>query len=193
MKREKEVLAVFNGVSFNGVSGGEIHGILLARYLSSLKNRFRIAILAPEMTYQDYFDDQTEILSYPRLPGEKILRRNNYSLFLIYCYRIIASIFVIRRLKPDIIICSSHLFHDTIPTYFINNKNITFITYLHHIISEQKRKGLSFLIVKFLERLSFFVIQKKNAIIFTDSNRNKVFLNNKYGFHKKTFMLLKME
>lgn len=187
----KKIAFISNGYASKGkgASGGGSHSILLANYLT--KNKYDTFFCCHQVNNVAGQMNGIKLLTYPSIPFEEKMYEILPILFFIYCYRIFVSIFTMRKLKPNIIISGSHLFHDIIPTFFINNKNITFITYLHHIITEQKREGISFLITKFLEKISFYVIKKKDSIVFTDSNNNKTLLINKYGFREKNVYVIK--
>ena len=187
----KKITFIFNGHASKkeGTSGGETHTIALINNLD--KQKYDISVCCPQKCHSLRQIKGIKLLTYPSIPFEEKMYDILSILFFIYWYRIIISIFTIHKLKPDIIITNSHLFHDTIPTFFINNKDLNIITYLHHIITEQKRGGISFLITRFLEKVSFYVIKKKDSIVFTDSDRNKTSLIDKYGFHKEDVYVIR--
>lgn len=187
----KNITYILNGYSskIESISGGTVHSLALINCL--VRKKYNITICYPKKEYTLRIIKGVDLSPYPSIPFEEYMYKILLLLFLIYCYRIIISIFKINRARADIIISSSHLFHDIVPTLFIKNKDITFITYVHHIISEQRRQGISFLITKFLEKLSFCVMKKRNYYVFVDSKRIKEALINKYGFREKNIYVTK--
>lgn len=187
----EKITFIINGYASEkeSVSGGDIHAMAFINNLD--KQKYDIFICCPQKCNSLRKIEGIKLLNYPSIPFENKMYKILPLLFFIYWYRIFASIFILRKLKPDILIASSHLFHDTIPLFFINNKDINIVTYLHHIITEQKRRGISFLITRFLEKITFYVIKKKDSIVFTDSIRNKISLINKYSFHKEYVYVIK--
>ncbi len=169
-------------------SGGEEHYLLLAYYLSIKKKD--ISICCPKEYLNAKRIKTNRLFTYYSLPLEEVMYSFFPFLFFIYCYRIFVTIIKLYNVKSDFIIASSHLFHDIIPTFFIG-RNYKFITYVHHIISEQTRKGFSSLITKFLEKISFYVMKKRNYLVFVDSERIKETLINKYGFQEKNIYITK--
>lgn len=178
----QKIVFIINGgpVRDIGISGGEIHNIELINRIDKTKNDVFICCPAGYRIAQQI--KGIKLLTYADIPFEEKTYKNLSILFFIYCYRTIASIFILRRLKPDVIIIGSHLFYDIIPIFFVGRKHIKCAAYVHHIIGEQKRKGLSFLITKFLERVSFYIMGKKDFTVLTYSIINKESLINKYGF-----------
>jgi glycosyltransferase involved in cell wall biosynthesis len=79
------------------------------------------------------------------------------------------------------VICSSHLFHDTFPLLFLSGNPIK-ITYIHHIIGQQKRTNFLNFITVFLEKISFLILKIKKVRIFTVSRAVAVQLVTKYDF-----------
>ena len=186
-----KITFIINGYSSNkeGTSGGETRNVAFINHID--KQKHDISICCPQKYHVVKQIKDIELLTYPSLPFEEKTYENLPLLFFVYCYRIIISVFKIRRIKSDVIISSSHLFHDVIPLLFLGNKNLTCVTYIHHIISEQQRKGVSSLITNFLEKISFYVIRKINSIVFTDSEVNKMSLIRKYNFKEKYVHVIK--
>jgi len=187
----KKVLFLYNGYAsiHEGVSGGEKHTIALIHYLN--KNIFNISICGPKNCHSFKLTTEVKLLSYPSIPFEKYIYNFLPILFIVYIYRIICSIFIILRQNPDIIITNSHLFHDTFPMFFTKNRLIKKFVYLHHIISEQKRSGISSIITSFLERTSFSIIRNSNCIVFTDSTVNMEALIDKYNFNSNNVHVIR--
>jgi glycosyltransferase involved in cell wall biosynthesis len=180
----KKFIFIINGgpIKNIGTSGGEERCLLLADYIYSKNND--VCICCPEEYLNAKRLKVTSFLTYPSLPFEEKMHGNLPALFLIYCYRIVLSTVKIHKINADIIISSSHLFHDVVPLLFLGNGKRIFVTYLHHIILEQGRRGFSSSVTGFLEKLSFYILKKVGSIVFTDSAANKALLINKYGFEK---------
>lgn len=187
-----KITFIINGYASNkeGVSGGETRNVAFINYLIE-KQKYDVSICCPRKDHIVKQIKDIKLLTYPSLPFEEKTYENLPLLFFVYCYRIIISVFKIRRIKSDVIVSSSHLFHDTIPLLFLKKKNSTFVTYIHHIISEQQRRGSSSLITNFLEKISFYIIKKVNSIVFTDSEVNKASLIRKYNFKEKYVYVIK--
>ncbi len=179
----KEVVFIINGHSTNkvGTSGGAEHCLRLIDYL--YKKKYDVCICCPGKYPGLDCIKANSFLTYPPIPMEDKFYSFFPALFFVYWYRIFATIIKLHNVKSDFIITSSHLFYAIVPTFFIG-KNHIFVTYIHHIISEQKRKGVSFLVIKFLEKISFYIIKKRKFIVFVDSKRIKESLINKYNFNK---------
>src|SRR5680860_1580017 len=187
-----KITFIINGYASNkeGISGGETRNGAFINYIIE-KQKYDVSICCPRKDHIVKQINNIKLLTYPSLPFEEKTYDNLPLLFFVYCYRIIISVLKIRRIKADVIISSSHLFHDVIPLLFLSNKNLTRATYIHHIISEQQRRGPSSLITNFLEKISFYVIKKFNSIVFTDSEVNKISLVRKYNFKEKYVYVIK--
>lgn len=186
----KKITFILNGYATRvaGTSGGEEHCLLLADYV--YKNGYVTEIICPKMYPNLGRVKATNLQTYPNLPKEEVFYSFYPVLFFLYCYRLVMSSIRLRKIRTDLIVASSHLFHDVLPTYLTKN-DASYMTYVHHIISEQKRSGLSFVITSFLEKLSFSVLKKRGYLVFVDSDRIKITLEKKYGFLAKNVYVTK--
>lgn len=185
MENKKKCLFIFNGPLGNGMSGGDNHSIRLANLLSAKKYEVKVAI--PKNTYEKYFKKVKIILNKRKLP------RKYYSNYLIlFFYYITRVLFVMKEIKKndyDFIVSSSHLFFDSFPLLFYpRSRSVTFI---HHIISDQKRSFFHLLVTSFLEQASFQIFKIKKTLIFVDSLKVKNDLVLKYNFKSNLIFLTK--
>ncbi len=173
---------IFNGSNSSQIGGGDMHGILLANHLAEKKEE--VLICKPRDVMQGVFRENVKLSCYKNIPFEKQFFKNNFSLFFLYIVRVFLSILKIKNIKKGLFVLSSHIFHDTLPILFLSSRNRKFVVYIHHIISEQNRKGVSAFIVSVLEHLSFFIIKYKKAHIITVSKEVSNQLINKYSFSR---------
>jgi glycosyltransferase involved in cell wall biosynthesis len=186
----KKIVFIINGGSIKniGTSGGEEHYLLLAHYLSTKGHD--ISICCPKEYQNARRVKANHFLIYPSIPREEKIYDIPQILFFIYWYRIFITIIKLRNVRSDYIIAGSHLFHDIVPTFFIG-RNYKFITYVYHIISEQERGGFLSFVTKSLEKISFYVMKKRNYFVFVDSERIKGALINNYGFREENIHVTK--
>ena len=179
MKNNK-IVFISNGFS-SKISGGDTHSNMMANYL--VKEFTNIYFILPKDAFLNFFNSQIRVLRYKNIPFEKKFYKNNQILIFIYIYRIIASYFYLNKSKPNVVICSSHLFHDVIPMLFLNSK-IVKVCYVHHILGQQKRIGFLGAVTIFLEKISFYILKFKKIKIITVSETVRDQLINKYNFNE---------
>lgn len=184
-----KIVFIANGHSSvkKGISGGEVHNFELINRFTSTKNEFFVCCPSNYKNIEGL--KNVTVLKYPPVPYEDKVYNIFSLLFFIYCYRTIVSAVVLYRFRPDLIISGSHLFYDILPAYFVVNKQTKLVTYIHHVIGEQTRTGVSAFINRFLERISFRVIKAKSSIVFSYSTVGKNALVKKYGFNEKTICM----
>lgn len=179
--QNKNIVFIRNGYSTKN-SGGDLHGRLLLNEIAKSNN---VSIFLPYRDEITEYSDSVNKIHCSTLPLEDKFYGNNFLLMLIYVYRIFVSILFLRKDNSDLIIASSHLFHDIIPLFFIKNKSTKMATFVFHIIQEQNRAGLYGKFTSFLEKISFYVLKKRKTLVITDSNHVSRQLIEKYGFCKE--------
>ncbi|MFA5102773.1 MAG: glycosyltransferase family 4 protein [Candidatus Thermoplasmatota archaeon] len=186
-----KITFVVNGYASDtsATSGGELHCRKLIEHFGATTNPTSICC---DRNYKKYVNIRNVAYStYPPLPFERRFYNLFPVLFFIYLYRAIASIFVVRKMRSDVLVSNSHFFHDIIPVFFACRNGTQPFTFLHHIIGEQKRGSFSSKVVTALERMSFYMIKKKDFIVFTDSDHNKAVLVGRYSFKERNIYVIK--
>ncbi len=173
----KKFFFIANGFC-SKISGGDTHANLFVNFLSTKDHD--VAICTPRNAFLGVFNPSVSIVTYKNLPFEHLMYSSNILLFCIYIYRIVMSVVKKQFYRADVIVLTSHLFHDTFVVPFLREKNI--VCYVHHVIGQQRRVGFLGAATSLLERLSFFILKFKKVTIFTVSERVKKQLINFYGF-----------
>lgn len=181
---EEKILFIFNAFAAQNsvLTGGDVHGVELVKYFQ--RKGMPISICCPRNfpCLKDFKDIKQ--ITYPNLPFEEILYKTLPSILLVYLFRILVSIPLILRNNSSIVVSTSALLPDVVSLLFVRKK-VRIVNYLHHIISEQDRRGMHSLITKNIEKINFWVLKIKKAVIITVSEKNKNTLVRKYGFIEK--------
>lgn len=184
------ILFIINGFAsrVDATSGGELHCRKLIESID--KKKYLVKICTDKQYIKNKNIQEVQYITYPSLPFEHLFYNFFPMLFFIYLYRAIITTIVLMREQPNMIVTNSHFFYDIIPAFLIKKKSPAF-TYLHHVINEQKRTNYSSIFTKYLEKISFYMINSKGIKSFTDSENIKEDLVLKYKFKSENIFVTK--
>lgn len=107
-----------------------------------------------------------------------------------YIKRIIRTVFLNFKDRPDVVVCSSHLLYDTLPGYILQLRFRTrLVVYVHHIISEHadNRSGLLNKLSILNEKLSLSLIRQANIVFVVNEEVRTKLIN--IGFKPSKILL----
>jgi len=166
-----DILVLFNGWSFNGISGGDRHLLDMISGWSVIGSS-PVQVILPELGRQVIGDYLPAISPYilrsifDKRPSSHIL-----DLVITYAWRILESSFANLTNSPRIVIASSHLPYDVWPAVILSRRYKTkLVVYIFHLIQEQDRVwSLRNIISRMSERLSLPLIKRYADLVITDN------------------------
>lgn len=150
MLKKVKIAFLFNQViDKDAFAGGEIRGYELVKRFSEIDN-YEVHIIGIG-SIADRFGDLQII--FHALPGNFLEDKfthhyNNIYTFIIYLFRTVSCIKLMKNICMDVVYATGDFFCDVIPAYYYKNKfvDIKWITCVHHINRlPWKRKGVSVL------------------------------------------------
>jgi glycosyltransferase involved in cell wall biosynthesis len=178
MKSMTNFLVVINAwYSKKLVTGGEYHMIQVLKYWSK---QHCLAIVTPKLAYQTTksFIPNVNLFHFSSNEGGEEIK-GLARLVIAYLVRIIKSIFVKPKVKPDVIITASHFLYDVLPGIFLRKRfNSKLLVYSHGTLGNLRidKTDLRSNIMLLNEKLSLFFCKRWADRIFAISNETKNYL-----------------
>jgi glycosyltransferase involved in cell wall biosynthesis len=174
------------------VTGGEYHMLRVLKKWSLLHT---ISLIMPKLGYPATNEMLPNInLFYFSSTGED--DREIKSLFKLidsYLIRIIRSIFISPKDKPDVIVTASHLLYDIIPGIILRRKYKSKLVIYNHGVWRPYRSytgGLRSNLMLLNEKLSLFLCKRSADIVFAINDETKNFMTGK-GFNANKITLMR--
>lgn len=173
MKPKKKIIVLETGhLSKTTIAGGDL---LMQGMSPYLKNSYQVAVVIPT-TALHHWKSKQGILFHTIRSFFFEYNKNVLAIFLTYCWRIIHTIAILRRIKgPFVLYSSTNIFADCIPAYIIIKirRDIIWIARIHHVVQSPLKREGNFLIniTSFLlDRISLSCIKSANLILALNSS-----------------------
>lgn len=179
----QQIVVLFNGWSFQGISGGDRHLLDMISGWSNIGGS-TVQVILPELGRQVIGDYLPAISPYI-LKSRFDKRPSSHTLDLVitYAWRIVVSSLANLIHPPRIVIASSHLPYDVWPAVILSRRyRSRLVVYIFHLIQEQNRTwSPRNIISKLSEYLSLPLIQRYADLVITDNQIVSTQLNQR-GF-----------
>ncbi|HKQ22025.1 MAG TPA: glycosyltransferase family 4 protein [Nitrososphaeraceae archaeon] len=172
-------------------TGGEYH---MLRVLKRWSLQHKISLILPKIGYEASKQMLPNVKLFYFSSTENDKKEINSLLKLMFSYfiRVVRSIFISPKDKPDIIITASHLLYDIIPAIILCRKyNSKLVVYNHGVWGPYRsyKEGLRSNLMLLNEKLSIYLCNRSADVIFVINSEIRDFLIHKgYDANKITIM-----